>query len=115
MVGFGKELADLQGPERREVAVEDRCAADDDRLPGLLELDPAADFYPGIDGEVQVEQDHVERTTAGKPLHALAAVGGLGDLESLSPEELGDQFSQDRFVLDEQEPALPFRAHGRLP
>src|SRR4051812_46776109 len=62
MVGFGEELADVQGFQSLEVAVEDRGAADDDRLPWLLELDPAADLDSGIDGEVQVEQDHVEGT-----------------------------------------------------
>ena len=85
--------------ERGHVAVEDRRAADQDRLVRPLDLDPMADVDSREQGQVEVEQDQVERAPAREQADALQAVGRFDDLEAFSAEELRDQASQEILVL----------------
>src|SRR5271166_2179878 len=112
MVRLGEELVHLHRSECRDVAIENSCAADDDRLLGSLQLDPATDLDTGQDGQIQVKQDKVEGVAAGEPLDTLSAVASLDDLKTLSAKKLGNQPSQERLVFNQQDPSLPLRTHG---
>jgi len=101
MIRFGKELLDVHGVQFRDVIVEDRGAANDDWLHGLLKFNSAADFDAGKHGQVQVEQDQVERPSAREVPDSLKTIGRFDDLEVLPTEELGDQTPQGVFVLDQ--------------
>ena len=82
---------------------DDRRATDHHPLVGLGALDPPADLDAREDGQVQVDQDQVERPGVGEPVDPLGAVAGLDDLVSLAAEELGDQVAEPVLVLDQKE------------
>jgi hypothetical protein len=50
MIGLAQELIDVQGMEGGDVGVEDGSAANQDRLEGLLALDPTANLDSGQQG-----------------------------------------------------------------
>src|SRR5262249_6818535 len=77
-------------------------------------LDSSADLDAAHPGQVEVEQDDVERTAANVDFDRLGSVGGLSDVKAFPPQKLGDQAAEKVLVLDQQELPCSSSLHGLL-
>jgi hypothetical protein len=105
MVGFAQELIDVHGAKLEQVAIQERRAANDYGLRGLLALDPPAHFHPREVGQVQIEQNQLEPALVRIQCDGFPPVGGFDDVKSLIAEELCDQVPKQVLILDQQKSA----------
>ena len=61
VIGLGEEVVDADVPEGILVLAADRGAANHHPLGGVVALDPAADFHPGHDRHLEVNQEEIKR------------------------------------------------------
>ena len=96
-------MVDADAPQRILVLAADRGAADHHPLPGIVPLDPAADFHSREDRHLEVDEQEVERPLFKVTADPFAAVLGLVDLETFVAEKLGDERPEDSFVFHKEE------------
>jgi hypothetical protein len=114
MIGFGQNPIDSEGRKRGEMSVQNRCAADENRLLWILRADAAADLHARADRKLQVEQDDVEGAQPAVLRDTLATIGRLHHFVALEAQKLGDQAPEHGLIFDQQQTPLASGAHGLL-
>ncbi len=83
------------------MVVQNGGATDQHRLEGVAGLDLLTDVDTGEEGEIQVQQNQIERTLTGKEAGPFESVGSLDHLKPFRTKEFRDQSPQEALVFDQ--------------
>jgi hypothetical protein len=115
VVRLGQEVPDAQLEKGLFVLPDDRGAANHHLLRRASQLHPPTDLDTRENGQVQVDQQQIERTFVVEAVNPLTTILGLGDLEPFTPQELGDEAPEDLLVFHQEQRASPFHRLTILP